>query len=335
MLPYIEDFKPDDSGVSPLARHEEWYRVAVPAVRRARRGARPTCRDTFLDSAWYFLRYPSVGSRRRAVRRGADEEVAAGDDATSAATSTPCCTCCTRASSRWCCTTRGIIDFEEPFTRFRAHGMIMREGAKMSKSRGNVVNPDQYIERVGRRRVPHVPDVPRPVRGGRRLPRPEHLGREALPRPALWRRCTTRDATARRDPAVHAQAAPDDQEGRRGHPASELQHGDRGDDGVHERAARAASARRTATRCEPLVQLVAPVRAAHRRGAVGAARRRRASVFDSGWPSFDAALAAEDSVDDRRAGERQDARDDQRRRRRRRRTKRWPRRWPSRRSRSS
>ena len=43
----------------------------------------------------------------------------------------------------------GLLDFEEPFTKFRAHGMIVRDGAKMSKSRGNVVIPDEYIERWG------------------------------------------------------------------------------------------------------------------------------------------------------------------------------------------
>jgi leucyl-tRNA synthetase len=43
----------------------------------------------------------------------------------------------------------GMLDFEEPFTRFRAHGLIIREGAKMSKSKGNVVNPDEYIEQWG------------------------------------------------------------------------------------------------------------------------------------------------------------------------------------------
>jgi leucyl-tRNA synthetase len=43
----------------------------------------------------------------------------------------------------------GLLDFEEPFTKFRAHGLIIRDGAKMSKSRGNVVNPDEYIDAWG------------------------------------------------------------------------------------------------------------------------------------------------------------------------------------------
>jgi leucyl-tRNA synthetase len=43
----------------------------------------------------------------------------------------------------------GHLTFEEPYTRFRAHGLIIREGAKMSKTKGNVVNPDDYIERWG------------------------------------------------------------------------------------------------------------------------------------------------------------------------------------------
>src|SRR6266704_1420594 len=58
-LPFIEDFRPDATGVSPLARHREWYYVKCP--RCGGEGRRETdVSDTFLDSAWYYLRYPST-----------------------------------------------------------------------------------------------------------------------------------------------------------------------------------------------------------------------------------------------------------------------------------
>ena len=147
VLPNIPDFKPDDSGISPLARHEEWYRTPCPTCGKMARRETDVS-DTFLDSAWYFLRYPSVGR----------------DDIAFDATIT----------KKWLPVTTyiggnehavlhllysrfitmvlhdaGMLDFEEPFTKFRAHGLIIREGAKMSKSKGNVVNPDDYIEQWG------------------------------------------------------------------------------------------------------------------------------------------------------------------------------------------
>jgi leucyl-tRNA synthetase len=146
-LPEIEDFRPDDSGVSPLARHEEWYYVPCPTC--GKRGRRETdVSDTFLDSGWYFLRYPSTEFPDRPF-----------DPA---------------RTRTWCPVTTyiggnehavlhllysrfitmvlkelGHIGFEEPFTRFRAHGLIIKDGAKMSKTKGNVVNPDEYIAQWG------------------------------------------------------------------------------------------------------------------------------------------------------------------------------------------
>jgi len=147
LLPDIADFRPDDSGISPLARHEQWYRVPCPKCGGPARRETDVS-DTFLDSAWYFLRYPS-----------ADRDDVPFDP---------------HLTRKWLPVTSyiggnehavlhlmyarfitmvlhdiGQLDFEEPFTRFRAHGHIIRDGAKMSKTKGNIVIPDQYFEQWG------------------------------------------------------------------------------------------------------------------------------------------------------------------------------------------
>jgi leucyl-tRNA synthetase len=147
VLPFIDDFKPDDSGVSPLARHEEWYRVACPKCGIT--GRRETdVSDTFLDSAWYFLRYPSVGEDdvpfNKAVTKKwlpVDSYIGGNEHAVLHLLYSRFITMVLHDA--------GLLEFEEPFTRFRAHGHIIREGAKMSKTQGNIVNPDEYIEQWG------------------------------------------------------------------------------------------------------------------------------------------------------------------------------------------
>ena len=146
-LPNVADFKPDDSGVSPLARVESWYRVSCPQCGGAARRETDVS-DTFLDSAWYFLRYPSSGVADRPFDAGMTEKwlpvnsyIGGNEHAVLHLLYARFVTMVLHDA--------GHLSFEEPFTKFRAHGMIIREGAKMSKSRGNVVNPDEYIERWG------------------------------------------------------------------------------------------------------------------------------------------------------------------------------------------
>jgi leucyl-tRNA synthetase len=146
-LPFIEDFRPDDTGVSPLARHEEWYFVKCPEC--GGRGRRETdVSDTFLDSAWYFLRYPSTefGDRpfdkeRTKTWLPVTSYIGGNEHAVLHLLYSRFITMVLHDL--------GHIKFDTPFPKFRAHGLIVKDGAKMSKSRGNVVIPDAYIQEWG------------------------------------------------------------------------------------------------------------------------------------------------------------------------------------------
>ena len=146
-LPFIEDFRPDDSGVSPLARHTEWYNVKCPQCGGA--GRRETdVSDTFLDSAWYFLRYPSTESSDRPFDPARTKTwlpvttyIGGNEHAVLHLLYSRFITMVLKDL--------GHVDFEEPFPKLRAHGLIIKDGSKMSKARGNVVVPDAYIQQWG------------------------------------------------------------------------------------------------------------------------------------------------------------------------------------------
>jgi leucyl-tRNA synthetase len=147
VLPRVEDFKPDDSGISPLARVEEWYSTTCPECgSEARRETDVS--DTFLDSGWYYLRYPSTDFADRAFDAKitknwlpVDTYIGGNEHAVLHLMYSRFLTMVLHDL--------GHLDFEEPFTVFRAHGLITHDGAKMSKSRGNVVVPDPIIEQYG------------------------------------------------------------------------------------------------------------------------------------------------------------------------------------------
>ncbi|PYP97992.1 MAG: leucine--tRNA ligase [Gemmatimonadetes bacterium] len=146
-LPFIEDFRPDASGVSPLARHKEWYYVACPQC--GAQGRRETdVSDTFLDSAWYFLRYPSTefddrpwDPQRTKTWLPVTTYIGGNEHAVLHLLYSRFVTMALQEL--------GHVTFDEPFPKLRAHGLIIKDGAKMSKSRGNVVIPDAYIQRWG------------------------------------------------------------------------------------------------------------------------------------------------------------------------------------------
>jgi leucyl-tRNA synthetase len=146
-LPIIADFKPDDTGVSPLARHESWYHVPCPVC--GKRGRRETdVSDTFLDSAWYHLRYPSTEFGDRPFDPARTKKwlpvttyIGGNEHAVLHLLYARFITMVLHEL--------GHVHFDEPYKRFRAHGLIVKDGAKMSKSRGNVVIPDEYINKWG------------------------------------------------------------------------------------------------------------------------------------------------------------------------------------------
>ena len=147
LLPQIADFRPLGTGESPLARDPDFFNTTCPTC------GGPAQRETdvsdnFLDSAWYYLRYPSADRDDVAFDPGltrkwlpVDTYIGGNEHAV-----------LHLLYSRFVAMALhdlGFLDFEEPFTRFRAHGTILQNGAKMSKSRGNVVVPDEYIDKFG------------------------------------------------------------------------------------------------------------------------------------------------------------------------------------------
>jgi leucyl-tRNA synthetase len=147
LLPLIDDFMPDDTGVSPLARHEEWYFAPCPVC--GKRGRRETdVSDTFLDSSWYYMRYPSTELDDRPFDPARTRKwlpvtsyIGGNEHAVLHLLYSRFITMVLHDL--------GLLHFEEPFRKFRAHGLIVKDGAKMSKSRGNVVIPDEYIAKWG------------------------------------------------------------------------------------------------------------------------------------------------------------------------------------------
>jgi len=146
-LPYTEDFKPTGTDKSPLATLEEFVKTKCPQCDgEARRETDVS--DTFLDSSWYFLRYPSTESDKKPFDETITKKWLPVDMYIGGKEHSVLHLMYARFITMALHDAK-LIDFDEPFTKFRAHGLLIREGAKMSKSRGNVISPDDYFESYG------------------------------------------------------------------------------------------------------------------------------------------------------------------------------------------
>ena len=147
MLPKTDDYIPDGSGKSPLAKSPEFVNTTCPVCGGPARRETDVS-DNFLDSAWYYLRYLSPKNEEIAFERELVEKwcpvnmyIGGNEHAT-----------LHLMYSRFIAMAlhdMGYLSFEEPFASFRGHGLIIKDGEKMSKSKGNIVNPNQYFDSHG------------------------------------------------------------------------------------------------------------------------------------------------------------------------------------------
>jgi leucyl-tRNA synthetase len=147
LLPELDDWQPTGTGASPLAQLSDFVNTTCPACGGTARRETDVS-DNFLDSAWYFLRYPSAGDDAgpfdpilTQTWLPVDMYIGGPEHAV---LHLLYCRFITMALHDL-----GHLPFAEPIQRFRAHGHLTLGGAKMSKSKGNVVNPDEYVERYG------------------------------------------------------------------------------------------------------------------------------------------------------------------------------------------
>jgi len=147
-LPNLKNFKPTAEGESPLARAKEWVNVKCPKCGRNAKRSTETM-DTFVCSSWYFLRYLSPHLNSRAFNRKLADRWLPVDQYNGGAEHA----CMHLLYARFITKVlydKKFINFNEPFTKLNHQGMILAaDGSKMSKSKGNVVIPDNYVKKYG------------------------------------------------------------------------------------------------------------------------------------------------------------------------------------------
>jgi leucyl-tRNA synthetase len=145
-LPYNVVFAPD--GESPLAKCEEYINTTCPTCGGPAKRDSDTL-DTFVCSSWYFLRYPNAKNHQEAFNREWTNKMLPVDKYVGGAEHAAMHLLYARFFTK-ALRDMGYLDFDEPFLSLVHQGTILgSDGQKMSKSRGNTVLPDEYIQKYG------------------------------------------------------------------------------------------------------------------------------------------------------------------------------------------
>jgi len=148
LLPEVESYEPTDTGESPLAKIEDWVNTTCPACGGP--GKRET--DTmpqWAGSSWYFLRYVDPHNNKEIASRENMEYWMPVDWYNGGMEHTTLHLLYSRFWHKFLYDC-GIVNTPEPYMKRTSHGMILGENnEKMSKSRGNVINPDDIINEFG------------------------------------------------------------------------------------------------------------------------------------------------------------------------------------------
>ncbi len=148
LLPEVEKYEPTGTGESPLADIDEWVNTVCPQCKKAAKRETNTM-PQWAGSSWYFLRYVDNNNQNELISKEKASKYLPVDMYVGGVEHAVLHLLYARFYTKFL-SDIGAIEFDEPFTRLFNQGMIIKDGSKMSKSKGNVVSPDELVNDYGR-----------------------------------------------------------------------------------------------------------------------------------------------------------------------------------------